>query len=620
MESFYPPTSSLQTTRNQDTTTLGEDGLLVLQPPKCAVYPELPADYYCVDCHCFVSSHGHVRGAHRNHHFLTIREAAELHLPAMKAWTARCEVQLHKAEGILRHLSVASRALDAALSEEERNIETAFERIVEALVARKESLKRQLRAKVAMEQSSATQAWRRMDDVVSYFSSYLEHCAALLVNVPPVEAMDTATVLWSADVMHTAELLGSAAQVDDVWLPELVVPKLRSPLTPDTVNELLHLDLLPAPFSSESGLLPATFDVRPFQLHPVAGGGTRRPPESGSTAQQGGPPQPSSTTNDSRPHEVQHQRPLPDGTPQPRTPYEANRGRRLDFSPQQGTRHSRSHSIVAPSPEFTLRLVAPTDPHEHETVLLFNDDASLTRNTVEGASPTEHLLIRGSPKFSAPGLYGWQVHVDRLGEPLPASEPTSRLLAGIAEDVSAGGAGVVWNGLRIIGPSDEQVYVIPNKQWEPKAGTTLRFVLELDENEESAEEKAACAMLHCFFEEEYVTTVFLPTTSSTSSDGRCVWCPAFSVRSPEEQITGHSLPPARSLALAMLATPPPPTAADGQAKRRRYASGWHTNTPQRHPPPKVNRSDDREGYSPELKELLDQAERMRRNDKQVAWL
>lgn len=551
--------------------------MLVLQPPRCSVYPELAADYYCEDCQCFVSSHGHVRGAHRNHQFLTIREAAELHVPAMRSWMLRCEEQLQQAEGLLSDLGRASRSLDTAFAEQERRIEATYATIVEALTLRKETLKRQLKERIAAEQASATQAWHRIDDLVTYYGAYLEHCSALLVNVPPVEAMDTATVLWSADVMRTAELLGSAAQVDDVWLPELVVPQVGSHYTPETAAELLHLDLV-AFTGSDGRELPKDYSVRPLQLFAASG------EESGESS--GRSPRPSHPPPGGSPHRRHHHGDLVDSR------LTQTKERAAERESPRGGDHNETHwrftaareERAPPRPrggqqsarDYAIRLVAPEDPEERASVVLFNGAATLTRRRREGEEgEAEHLLVCGSPSFSSAGLYGWLVHIDRLGgddsERDEEGSEASRVLAGITEANTANGVGVVWDGLRIIGPTEGQVYAVGNSLWKPKAGATLGFVLEIEEEEGEGEHAVKgegdgqrggttfSAMLHCFFDQTYVTTVFLPSTPSSARamgrPSRRSWCPAVSVLSPEDQVTVKALPIARALALAMLATP-----------------------------------------------------------------
>jgi transcription elongation factor Elf1 len=164
-----------------------------------------------------------------------------------------------------------------------------------------------------------------------------------------------------------------------------------------------------------------------------------------------------------------------------------------------------------PTPSVSARLpftlVAPDDAAA-KGILLYNG-RTLTRS--QDIVPSHHLVLASQVFYS--GVTSWEVHIDRMGA------GTGRLLAGITVNGSDG-EGVVWDGLRIVGPNDGESRTLDERyQWRP--GTVLRFHLELD---------APACYLNCFYDREAVARIPLPANGHG-------WVPAFSVFGPQDQVT-----------------------------------------------------------------------------------
>jgi hypothetical protein len=141
-------------------------------------------------------------------------------------------------------------------------------------------------------------------------------------------------------------------------------------------------------------------------------------------------------------------------------------------------------------------------------ILLYNG-RTLTRS--QDVVPSHHLVLASQVFYS--GTTSWEVHIDRLGA------GTGRVLAGITVNGSDG-EGVVWDGLRIVGPNDGESRTLDERfQWRP--GTVLRFHLELD---------GPGCYLNCFYDRDGVARIPLPANGHG-------WVPAFSVFGPQDQVT-----------------------------------------------------------------------------------
>lgn len=154
---------------------------------------------------------------------------------------------------------------------------------------------------------------------------------------------------------------------------------------------------------------------------------------------------------------------------------------------------------------FTLSL--PEDASS-KGIQVYNG-RTLTR--AQDVVPSHHLVL-GSQVFYG-GSTSWEVHIDRLGN------GPGRVLAGITVNGSDG-EGVVWDGLRIVGPNEGECRTLDERYaWRP--GTVLRFHLELD--------PPSCH-INCFFDRDGVARIPLPANGHG-------WVPAFSVFGPQDQVT-----------------------------------------------------------------------------------
>jgi hypothetical protein len=164
-----------------------------------------------------------------------------------------------------------------------------------------------------------------------------------------------------------------------------------------------------------------------------------------------------------------------------------------------------------PNPSVSARLpftLVASDEATAKGILLYNG-RTLTRS--QDVVPSHHLVLASQVFYS--GVTNWEVHIDRLGA------GNGRVLCGITVNGSDG-EGVVWDGLRIVGPNEGESRTLDERfSWRP--GTVLRFHLELD--------SPAC-YLNCFYDREGVARIPLPANGHG-------WVPAFSVFGPQDQIT-----------------------------------------------------------------------------------
>lgn len=421
----------------------------LLEVPRCSVHPDRRADYWCTECHCYVSSHCHVRGPHRDHAFITLREAAENHVEGMRAWMERCASHIRVAEGIVDFLDSAQSSLTQAAQQEETRLNASFDTLIKMLGDRKQQLQRELRAQVASETRRAAQSADQIQDLINFYRAYEEHSRELLRASPPLDAVDDEAALWSADLLRTAELLYSARQKDTIPLPHLHLPMVTTDTTPNSFMQLLYLDRKQLTSVTSGASLPEVLSIEPFFL------------EKGPL------------------HQQQHSR-ISSSYAEPH--HHACAPRSSAYPP--------SGSLYETPQPLTLD-VSPEAAAANQLVL--RNGVTLTRVP---DSPQRHVLTCTSQTFHS-GLVAWDVCVDRIQDD---HNTTGHVLAGIIRQGSEG-EGVVWDGEYIVGPHEQECRVLP-ASFRIRSGTTLSFAIDLRELQGS--------VLHCYVDHQPVASVRLP--------------------------------------------------------------------------------------------------------------
>ncbi|KAH9577986.1 hypothetical protein LSM04_001787 [Trypanosoma melophagium] len=261
---------------NNGTSLLGlaaeENGSLVA---RCSVYPHLPAEFWCSLCGALVSSRCHVTGIHKDHPFITLRQAAEAHVGDLKTWSERCRSQLNVASSIIAKLKHGKELLNETIKEQERELDQQFEDIIRGLTKWRNELRSRLRLQADAQQKNIDMAMENTTDLVEYYTERQRSCDPLLHTIPPVHQNDKQSEDWSLRVMNLVSQLKST-RYEPIPIPRITVPEVKSFATAASYMDLLKAVSVPAAIRLPDVLdteylnFPNPSDVarEAFTLHP----------------------------------------------------------------------------------------------------------------------------------------------------------------------------------------------------------------------------------------------------------------------------------------------------------------------------------------------------------------
>ncbi|EKF36909.1 hypothetical protein MOQ_002259 [Trypanosoma cruzi marinkellei] len=219
-----------------------EDGTLIA---RCSVYPQLPAEFWCSLCGVLVSSRCHVSGIHKDHPFITLRQAAEAHVRDLSTWSERCRNQLNVANTIISNLKHGRDVLKDSVKHEEEALDRHFEEIVQGLTQWCQGLKSSMRLQIDAQLENINLAIKRTNTLTEYYAERLKRCDPLLQSIPPMHQVDKRSEDWSLRVMDIVSQLKTASQ-EPIPMPRITVPEVKSFATVTTYMELLKAVSVPA--------------------------------------------------------------------------------------------------------------------------------------------------------------------------------------------------------------------------------------------------------------------------------------------------------------------------------------------------------------------------------------
>ncbi|ESS68322.1 hypothetical protein TCDM_02895 [Trypanosoma cruzi Dm28c] len=236
------PNHSAQIDGSMLSLKMQEDGTLIA---RCSVYPHLPAEFWCSLCGVLVSSRCHVSGIHKDHPFITLRQAAEAHVRDLSTWSERCRNQLNVANTIISNLQHGRDVLNDSAKHEEEALDRHFEEIVQGLTQWCQGLKSSMRLQIDAQLENINVAIKRTNKVIEYYAERLKRCDPLLQSIPPMHQVDKKSEDWSLRVMDLVSQLKTASQ-EPIPMPRITVPEVKSFATVTTYMELLKAVSVPA--------------------------------------------------------------------------------------------------------------------------------------------------------------------------------------------------------------------------------------------------------------------------------------------------------------------------------------------------------------------------------------
>ncbi|ORC90381.1 uncharacterized protein TM35_000081790 [Trypanosoma theileri] len=254
--------------------TVKENGTLLAY---CSVYPNLPAEFWCSLCGALVSSRCHVTGIHKDHPFITLRQAAEAHVGDLKTWSERCRSQLNVASNIVANLKHGKELISETVKDQEKELDQQFEEIIRGLTQWREELRSSLRLQVDAQIRNIDLALENTTDLMECFTERQNSCDPLLQNIPPIHQNDKQSEDWSLRVMNLVSQL-KATRYEPIPMPRLTVPEVKSFATAATYMDLIKAVSVPAavrlPDVLDMGYLnfpnPSDVSREAFTLQPPA--------------------------------------------------------------------------------------------------------------------------------------------------------------------------------------------------------------------------------------------------------------------------------------------------------------------------------------------------------------
>ncbi|RNF13802.1 uncharacterized protein Tco025E_06055 [Trypanosoma conorhini] len=218
-----------------------DDGTLTA---RCSVYPHLAAEFWCSICGVLVSSRCHVSGIHKDHPFITLRQAAEAHVRDLGTWSERCRSQLNVANTIVANLRHGKELLNDAAKREEAALDMYFEDIVRGLTQWCQGLKTSIQMQVDAQIKNIDLTVQRTSALVEFYTERLSICDPLLQSIPLTQQVDKKSEEWSLRVMDLVSRLKMSSH-EPIPMPRLTIPEVKSFATVATYMELLKAVSVP---------------------------------------------------------------------------------------------------------------------------------------------------------------------------------------------------------------------------------------------------------------------------------------------------------------------------------------------------------------------------------------
>ncbi|KEG12404.1 hypothetical protein DQ04_01741060 [Trypanosoma grayi] len=222
--------------------TVQDDGRILA---RCSVYPHLPAEFWCSLCGALVSSRCHVSGIHKDHPFITLRQAAEAHVRDLKSWAERCRSQLNVASSIVANLQHGKEVITGSVKHQEEELDRHYEEIVRGLAQWRDELKSSMRLQVSAQLNNIDAAVERTNAFIEYYTERQNSCDPLLHTIPPVHQVNKQSEDWSLRVMGLVSHLKTVNQ-EPIPMPRLTIPEVKPSATVATYMDLLKAVSVPA--------------------------------------------------------------------------------------------------------------------------------------------------------------------------------------------------------------------------------------------------------------------------------------------------------------------------------------------------------------------------------------
>ncbi|RNF12867.1 hypothetical protein TraAM80_00024 [Trypanosoma rangeli] len=219
-----------------------EDDTLIA---RCSVYPHLNAEFWCSICGVLVSSRCHVSGIHKDHPFITLRQAADAHVRDLSMWSERCRSQLNVANTIVSNLQRGKGILNDSAKREDAALDMHFEEIVRDLTKWCQGLKSSMQMQINAQLNIIDLTVRRTNELIEYYAERLKTCDTLLRSIPLMQQVDGRSEKWSLRVMDLVSRLKMSSH-EPIPMPRVTVPEVKSFATMTTYMELLKAVSVPA--------------------------------------------------------------------------------------------------------------------------------------------------------------------------------------------------------------------------------------------------------------------------------------------------------------------------------------------------------------------------------------
>eukprot|EP00759_Apiculatamorpha_spiralis_P038936 PhF_6_TR37884/c0_g1_i1/m.56525 len=263
------PTSSRRrgTSNSLAPISTNVEPLYLPDQPYCCVHENRPAEFWCCMDRVMLCSRCHVQGAHKDHPFISLVEAARSQVPSVIAWCDRSKENLRQAANVSATLAYGQQLVKETHQRQVAQLRETVNRIQQEIKEREQQLMEEMEYSVIEKLHSMERATQGIDNLITRYHTYIRACEPLVANVPPpVNNPDDETQhAWAGKILAVVQQL-QQANIEPTSIPIVTLPQVVCNLSQAMMVQVMRMEMVP------SGLrLPEVVDSGAYS-YPYAAG------------------------------------------------------------------------------------------------------------------------------------------------------------------------------------------------------------------------------------------------------------------------------------------------------------------------------------------------------------